>query len=187
MRVIAGRFRGRPILAPHGMTTRPTMDRAREAIFNILGDLTGARALDLYAGSGAMGIEALSRGAEKAVFVEADRGALDVIRKNLQKLGIERQSTLVEVPVERSGKRLSSLGPFDLVMSDPPWAISQESAVAVAKLVEPLLAPGARVLLGHPTTSPVEIADGPLALVQRRKWGGTGMSFFEVASAETEP
>lgn len=158
------------------------MDRAREAIFQILGDLGGARVLDLYAGTGAMGIEALSRGAAHAVFVESDRQAVEAIRKNLEQLGVAAQATLVEVSIERSGKRLAALGPFDLVLSDPPWAVSSPSAIAVAKLVCGLLAPGARVLLGHPAKSPVALPEGgALTLVERRRWGGTGMSFYELA------
>lgn len=163
------------------MTTRPTMDRAREAIFQILGDLTGARVLDVYAGTGAMGIEALSRGALHATFVESDKRAAEAIRKNLEHLGVTNAATLVELPIERCGKRLASLAPFDLVLSDPPWAVSRESAIAVARMVQGLLSADARVLLGHPAETPVELpADSPLALVQRRKWGGTGMSFYEL-------
>lgn len=167
------------------MTTRPTMDRAREAIFQILGDLTGTRVLDVYAGSGAMGIEALSRGALHATFVESDKRAVETIRKNLEHLGITESATLIELPIERCGKRLASLAPFDLVLSDPPWAISDQSATVIARLVQGLLSAEARVLLGHPAQSPVELpANSPLTLVQRRKWGGTGMSFYELRAAD---
>lgn len=178
MRIIAGRFRGRALRAPKGLDTRPTMDRAREAIFQILGDLSEERVLDLYAGTGAMGLEALSRGAAHATFVESDRKAMDAIRKNVEAFGIASQCTFLEMPLARSKKRLEALGPFDLVLSDPPWAISQDSAVEVAALVKGLLSPNARVLLGHPAQSPVEVPASDLTLTDRRKWGGTGMSFY---------
>jgi 16S rRNA (guanine966-N2)-methyltransferase len=162
------------------MTTRPTLDRAREAIFMILGDLSGMNVIDFYAGTGAMGLEAISRGATRATFVESDRAAARAIRENIQKLGLEDVATVIEMPAERALSRIQKLGPFDLVLSDPPWPIAQEAAVAVAKWVSGLLAPEARVLLGHPAASPVELPeDSGLTAVDRRKWGGSGMSFYE--------
>lgn len=187
MRVIAGRLRGRPIRAPQGLTTRPTSDRAREAIFQILGDLTGQTVLDCYAGSGAMGIEALSRGAARAVFVESDHAAARVITRNLEQLGLADSATLVEMPIERAQRRLARLAPFDLVIADPPWRISGPAAVTVARTVETLLAPHARVLLGHPAASPVTLPNGcPLVRVDVRKWGGSGMSFFELPNDSSD-
>jgi 16S rRNA (guanine(966)-N(2))-methyltransferase RsmD len=157
------------------------MDRAREAIFNILGDLSGTNVVDLYAGTGAMGIEALSRGAARAVFVEADRAAARVVRENLERLGQRDTATVLEVDVERAGPRLAKLAPFDLVLSDPPWPIAQEAALVVSRLVRGLLAPSARVLMGHPADRPVEVPESSgLVLTDARKWGGTGMSFFEM-------
>src|SRR5215471_10087057 len=102
MRVIAGKLRGRPLRAPRGLTTRPTADRAREAIFQILGNLSELVVVDLYAGTGAMGIEALSRGAARAIFVESDAGALHALRQNLDHLGIADQATVLETTVERA-------------------------------------------------------------------------------------
>jgi 16S rRNA (guanine966-N2)-methyltransferase len=183
MRVIAGKFRGRPLRAPRGSTTRPTADRAREAIFQILGDLTGLSVLDLYAGTGAMGIEALSRGARHAVFVESDAAAAKAIRENVERLGLTGQTTLLTTTVERALPRLQKLAPFDLVLADSPWRIAQEAAEAVAQVCRGIVARDARVLLGHPTQSPVEIpASSGLTLVDRRKWGGSGMSFYEISS-----
>ena len=126
MRVIAGKFRGRPLRAPKGLTTRPTSDRAREAIFQILGNLAEMKVVDFFAGTGAMGIEALSRGALHAVFVETDEGALRAIRDNLTKLGLTGQATVLPTSVERSRPRLEKLAPFDLVIADAPWRIAQE-------------------------------------------------------------
>ena len=183
MRVIAGRLRGRTLRAPEGMNTRPTSDRARQAIFNILGPLDGANVLDCFAGTGALGIEALSRGAARATFIESDRIAARVIQGNLERLGIEKSGTVLEISLDRAGLRIAKIAPFDLVIADPPWKMAQEAALAVAKLVRGLLAPGARVLLGHPTESPIEVPeDSGLTLSDRRKWGGSGMSFYEELS-----
>ncbi|HEX4478226.1 MAG TPA: 16S rRNA (guanine(966)-N(2))-methyltransferase RsmD [Polyangiaceae bacterium] len=183
MRVIAGKLRGRPLKAPRGLDTRPTSDRAREAIFQILGNLDGLRVVDCYAGTGAMGIEALSRGALHAVFIEPDRAALQAIKDNVEKLGQKPHATVLEVPVEKARSRLEKLAPFDLVLSDPPWRIAQLGAVAVARLFAGLLADDARVLLGHPAAQPVVLSeDSGLELADRRKWGGSGMSFFEISN-----
>jgi 16S rRNA (guanine966-N2)-methyltransferase len=181
MRVIAGKLRGRPLRAPPGLTTRPTSDRAREAIFQILGNLSELVVLDLYSGTGAMGIEALSRGATRAVFVESDVSALRVLRENLTRLGIAAQATVLDTTVERARARFEKFAPFDLVIADAPWRIAQEAAERVAQGCRGLLAEGGRVLLGHPTDKPVELpAASGLTLVDRRKWGGTGMSFYEL-------
>ena len=121
MRVVAGSLRGRPIVAPGGTATRPTTDRVREAMFNALeslGAIDEAVAVDLFAGSGALGIEALSRGARRCTFVERDRDALRAIRTNVDKLGIGDRSSVV------TGDVLSSVGSMrgvDLVLIDPPY------------------------------------------------------------------
>jgi 16S rRNA (guanine966-N2)-methyltransferase len=181
--VIAGKLRGRPLRAPRGLTTRPTSDRAREAIFSILGNLAGLSVLDVYAGTGALGIEALSRGAARAVFVESDAGALRALRDNLTRLGIAGQATVIDTSLERAAPRLQKHAPFDLVVADAPWRIAQEAAERVVEQSRGLLSSDARILLGHPTDSPVELPDSSgLALVQRRKWGGSGMSFYEISS-----
>ena len=121
MRVVAGSLRGRPIVAPGGTATRPTTDRVREAMFNALeslGAIDEAVTVDLFAGSGALGIEALSRGARRCTFVERDRDALRAIRTNVDKLGIGDRSSVV------TGDVLSSVGSMrgvDLVLIDPPY------------------------------------------------------------------
>jgi 16S rRNA (guanine966-N2)-methyltransferase len=126
VRVIAGTHRGRLLRAPPGTATRPTADRVREAIFDVLSSMTameGKTVLDLFAGSGAMGIEALSRGASGAVFVESDTGALRVIRANLSALGLEDRATVVRA--EALGWLATPAGSaarFDLALCDPPYA-----------------------------------------------------------------
>ena len=123
MRVVAGSARGRRISAPPGSDTRPTTDRVREAVFNALGSLgavDGAVVVDLFAGSGALGIEALSRGAASAHFVEADRRAADVIEHNLDALDLAARAVVVRRPVDAALPDLPA--PLDLVLADPPYA-----------------------------------------------------------------
>jgi len=122
MRVVAGTARGRRLVSPPGTDTRPTSDRVREAIFNALGSLdavAGSRVLDLFAGSGALGIEALSRGAAAAVFVDLDARAIDAVRANLETTGLD--GTVIRADAYRYDD-----GPFDLALLDPPYATTDE-------------------------------------------------------------
>jgi 16S rRNA (guanine966-N2)-methyltransferase len=122
MRVVSGEFGGRRLSTPPGNDTRPTTDKVRQAVFNSLesaGILDGALVADLYAGSGAMGIEAVSRGAARCVFVEKDRTALGVLRENVATLGLERRTDVIAGDAMHAADRL---GPVDLVIADPPYA-----------------------------------------------------------------
>ncbi len=129
MRIIAGAFRGRKLQAPAGMETRPTADRVRETLFSMLasrlGAFEGLRVADLFAGSGALGLEALSRGAAFACFVEQDQRAIEAIRANIAALGIQDRSQLLA----RSALALPPAEPFDLIFADPPYALQSGSAV----------------------------------------------------------
>ncbi len=181
MRVIAGTLRGRTLKAPKGSTTRPTTDKVREAWFNILGNVSGARVLELYAGTGALGIEALSRGAGHAVFVEAWAPAQRALLENLEQLGLTERSIVLKRRVESALKALLELGPFDLVLADPPWTELERSLERIERtLHRDLLAHGAHVFVGHP--SKFELAEpfgGPeLERVDRRAWGDSGATLF---------
>jgi 16S rRNA (guanine966-N2)-methyltransferase len=121
MRIIAGSRKGARIFAPKSLDTRPTGDRVREAIFNLVGPVEGMHVLDLYAGSGAMGLEALSRGAESATFVEADRAATETIVRNLDKLGLEGATVLREDAARRLASDAAVGRRYDLVLIDPPY------------------------------------------------------------------
>jgi 16S rRNA (guanine966-N2)-methyltransferase len=136
MRIIAGKWRGRPIVAPAGQATRPTSDRTREALFSMLvsriGSFEGLAVADLFAGSGALGLEALSRGAARCTFVETDRAAVEAIRRNLAALGAE--ADILTIPAEHA--RLPD--PIDLAFLDPPY----RSGLAAAVLARLPLAPG---------------------------------------------
>ena len=139
MRIIAGTHRGHTIYAPKGRDTRPTSDRVRENIFNILGAVDGAVVLDLYAGSGAMGLEALSRGAARAVFVERDRDAVRAIERNLDKLRLSatvlRQEAVTALAAEAASGRK-----YDLVLVDPPYEMYSDIEPQLARYLPALLA-----------------------------------------------
>src|SRR5262245_33614443 len=123
MRIVAGSRKGARILAPKGLDTRPTGDRVREAVFNLLGPVDGAEVLDLYAGSGAMGLEALSRGAARVTFVESDRVAADTIVRNLDKLRLEGAVVLREDAARKLAADVARGRRYDLVLADPPYAM----------------------------------------------------------------
>jgi 16S rRNA (guanine966-N2)-methyltransferase len=145
MRIVAGEWRGRPIGSPAGHKTRPTTDRVREALFSTLGSLLGeglggGGVLDAFAGSGALGLEALSRGGERAVFVERDRKALSALRANIEKLGAKARASVLVGDAFVLAARGALTGPFALILLDPPYTLDPAS---VRKLLETLDAAGA--------------------------------------------
>ena len=166
MRVVAGEFRGRRRAAPRGRRTRPTADRVREALFSMLGDLAGARVLDLYAGSGALGIEALSRGAGSAVFVERDPRAAAVIERNLAELGLE-QRVVTDEALRYLARAKSS---FDLVFCDPPYDSAPRNAGTLAERLPAVLADHARIVTESDKRDPLEL---PFPLLTERTYGDT--------------
>ena len=179
LRVIAGTHKRRALRTPAGLATRPTAGRVREALFSILGNLEGLRVLDLYAGSGALGIEALSRGASFALFVESERAALACIRENLAELGLEQRALVISQRVERlPPERLVEGGTVDLVFCDPPWADVDQAAASIPPLIAALSA-GAQVAFEHPQGRELELKG--FVVDQRRRWGDTGVSFFSLA------
>ncbi|HSQ37401.1 MAG TPA: 16S rRNA (guanine(966)-N(2))-methyltransferase RsmD [Acidimicrobiia bacterium] len=169
MRVIAGIAKGRRLLAPRGEGTRPMMDRAREGLFSSLGGtVAGARVLDLYAGTGSLGLEALSRGAADAVFVERGRAALAALRANVAAVGLGGEVVAgdVDTYLERAA------GPFDLVFVDPPYARPLASVErALGRLVR-LLAAGGTVVLHRRAGEGLGLLPG-LAVIDRRRYGDT--------------
>ena len=166
MRVVAGEFRGRRLTAPRGVRTRPTADRVREALFSMLGDVTGARVLDLYAGSGALGIEALSRGAESAVFVERDPRAVAAIERNLESLGLQQQ--VLRQDAVRFLTRTE--GMFDLVFCDPPYDSASRLAGPLTERLTEVTSEDARIVTESDKRNPLEL---PFPLVTERTYGDT--------------
>ena len=148
MRIIAGEWRGRPLAAPEGRATRPTADRAREGLFSMLqsriGSFEGLRVADLFAGSGALGLEALSRGAAYCLFLDNDRNAIAAIRRNLATFGAESRAEIRAQPVEHAPP---PPGPCDILFLDPPYA-SGLAEMALARVCNPgWVAPGGFVSL----------------------------------------
>jgi 16S rRNA (guanine966-N2)-methyltransferase len=157
-RVIAGEAGGRRLAVPDGRDTRPTSDRAREGLFatvsSIVGPLAGARVLDLYAGSGAVGLEALSRGAEHVLLVEHGGRAARVIRQNIEAIGLPGAAVVAD-RVERVLARGPTEGPYDVVFADPPYALADAGVTQVLSLLaeQGWLAPGALVIVERATRS----------------------------------
>src|SRR5579863_1358537 len=189
MRVIAGTLRRRMLEAPAGLGTRPTSDRLRETLFNVLAPrMEGARFLDLYAGSGAVGIEAASRGAANVVLVERADPALKVLRGNLEKLGLRGGVRVEAVDVGAFLRRVrpeSSLMRFDVVFLDPPYEAADDYATAMALLggaASGLLGEGALVIAEHRRKQKLEDGYGMLRRVRVLEQGGAALSFFEPGS-----
>lgn len=179
LRIIAGELKGRRLAAVPGRHTRPTADRIREALFNILGPLAGAEVLDLFAGTGALGIEALSRGAAFAVFVEKSPAALAVIRRNTAACGLTGRSRVIAWDAARNLNCLPPLGRrFTLVLLDPPYGRGL-AGPALGHLVRSgCLAPGARVVVEEAADAAQTAAGPGLAVEDARRYGRTVVSFL---------
>jgi 16S rRNA (guanine966-N2)-methyltransferase len=176
MRVVGGLFGGRTLVAPRGPRTRPTSDRVREAVFSILGPVDGLRVLDLFAGSGAMAIESLSRGAAEATLVDSSSQSIAAIRRNLQTLGLE--ATTVQQRAESFLDRARRDGrQYDLVFVDPPYRQASSLSERLSSALTPVLGPGARVVAESDRREPLEL---DLAPVDRRRYGDTLILIFNV-------
>ncbi len=183
MRVIAGDFGGRRLEAPRGLATRPTSDRVREALFMSLGPLEGLRVVDLYAGSGALGIEALSRGATFADFVEVARGPRGVLERNLAALGLGARSRVWHLRLPQAIPRMAApLAAADVVLADPPYGGAEARAVLEALGKPGVLAPGTRVVLERHQKDGVPLRTGVLSLVRERRYGETTVNLYEAGS-----
>ena len=178
MRIVGGSLGGRVLKAPAGHATRPTSEKVREAIFNILGDVEGAQVLDIFAGSGAIGIEAVSRGAAHATFIDHDRAALQVLRRNLGELGVIERATVIAQDAVAAVKRPPP-APWRFVFVDPPYA-SDLASRAILALPLASLAPDARVVIEHDRRHVPPDALGSLLRTDQRRYGDTLLSFYEV-------
>lgn len=186
MRVIAGRLGGRRLEAPRGrLTTRPTSDRVREALFSMLGGLEGIIALDLFAGTGALGIEALSRGAERVVFVERDQAAVQALRANLASLALVAPEAEVRVgdalAALRAARRAAET--YDLVFVDPPYEQTRELGAELSVLLPALLAPDARVVVESDRRMPAEL---PMEVVRQRRYGDTTITIHHHVTEDSD-
>lgn len=177
MRVIAGIARGTQLVAPRARTTRPITDRVKEALFGILGGrVIDARFLDLYAGSGAIGIEALSRGATHVTFVERGREAIAALRTNLERTRFGDLAEVATGDVERFLESDRAAGPWDLAVLDPPFA--ERAMVAPLERLRAHLAPGATVVLRHHWRVEPPAVEG-YRVTRQRRFGETMLTFME--------
>jgi 16S rRNA (guanine966-N2)-methyltransferase len=177
MRVIAGLYRGRRLKVPPGVRTRPTADRVREALFSILGDVEDARVADLFAGSGALGIEALSRGASGATFVEHDAGAVGVLKFNLAALGIVEDVEVFEWDALRWLETVGDSLEFDVVFLDPPYSSAPRLGAPLSELVPGILSPNATIVTESDKRDPLVL---DLPLDDERVYGDTRIAFHYV-------
>ncbi|HYN63850.1 MAG TPA: 16S rRNA (guanine(966)-N(2))-methyltransferase RsmD [Candidatus Limnocylindrales bacterium] len=178
MRVIAGTARGLRLDAPRDKKIRPITDRVKETLFGILGErVVDARVLDLYAGSGAIGIEALSRGAAHATFVEQSRDAVAIIRDNLRRTHLDDVADVRGTEVGRFLSGSDAGGPYALALLDPPY--DERAILAPLERLVPLLAPGATVVVKHFWRTAVPVLEG-LHPWRERRFGETALTFLEV-------
>lgn len=175
MRIIGGEHRGARITAPKGTSTRPTGDRVREAAFNLIGPVDGASVLDLFAGSGAMGLEALSRGARRCLFVDSDRAACAVIRSNLERLRLTGALVRGGDAVQALREQRAAGRVFDLIVVDPPYGTWAEFEPRLGELLPAALAPDG--LLVVETSAGIQ-PELPLALVTSRRYGSARITLF---------
>ena len=176
MRVIAGSRKGHKLAAPRGLDTRPTSDRVRENVFNLVGPVDGARVLDLFAGSGALGIEALSRGATSVVFVERDPDAVRTIERNLDKLRLTGARVIHGDALRTIAQEAIAGAKYDLVLVDPPYGMLTEIQPRLARHLPPLLAADGVLVVETDSRTEPQL---PLAVRTSRRYGQTRVTLFE--------
>jgi len=175
LRIISGSLGGRLIAAPDGKKTHPMSERIRNALFNSLGDVEGLRVLDAFAGTGALGIEALSRGAEHATFIERDRLAQKILQENIESLGIAENAKIIKAPVASWINTYE--GPkFDLILADPPYHDPQFST---ALKLTGLLKPNGLMVLSHAGRSESPSESG-VVVVDNRGYGNAALTYFRL-------
>lgn len=187
MRIVSGRFRGASLATPKGQDIRPTSDRVREAVFNILvhgleAEIEGARVLDLFAGTGALGLEAMSRGAAFALFVEEAAEARGLIRRNVEALGLTGVTKIFRRDATGLGPA-GGIAPFSLVFADPPYGKSLGERALASASAGGWLAPGALAILEESAGAEFAAPSG-FTLLDRRAYGDTAVYFLRAGSTD---
>lgn len=180
MRIVGGALRGRPLATPRSDAIRPTSDRTREAVFNVIAHnwpdrIEGARVLDLFAGTGALGLEALSRGAAQCLFVEESAEGRGLIRVNIEEFGLQGRAKIFRRDATRLGEA-GTIAPFGLVFADPPYGRGLAERALESALAGGWLLGDALVAVEEAAASPFRPVEG-LRLVERREWGDTCVTF----------
>jgi 16S rRNA (guanine(966)-N(2))-methyltransferase RsmD len=182
VRVVAGELRGRRLVAPEGLDVRPTPDKVREALFDILGlRIRGSAFLDLFAGSGAMGIEAVSRGAARVAFIESSPRALRILETNLRSLGIEERVVLYRTSWPGALRDAVRTGPYSLVFADPPFPAADYPGILESLAHPDLLVPEATIVLEHETKTPTPDEAHSFTRTRQARYGRITLSFYRVS------
>ena len=190
MRIIAGEFRGRPLLSPESDSTRPITDRAKQSLFDILAPLIPDSVVyDIFAGTGSMGLECLSRGAKQAVFFELDKTAVALLRRNITTFKVERRSRVVPGDIFGwfNSREATDLLPADLVFFDPPYRFVRERAkelLATALAISKRLTPGSRIVFRHDAADQLELP--PLRQYDLRTYGGMAIELLTIPDSPTD-
>jgi 16S rRNA (guanine966-N2)-methyltransferase len=185
MRVVAGEYGGRTLTTPKGRDTRPTSDRVREALFSIIGSVAGLDVLDLFAGSGALGIEALSRGAASATFVDSSRGAIAAIRVNAAMVDDSKRVRIVASDWQSALRAEQAAGRrYGLCLMDPPYTVLDRIAPRIGAAVAPVLTQGATLVVEYSAAGgPIEIEGLAIADRTDRTYGGTGITVMRIGAS----
>jgi len=180
IRIIAGEFKGRRIQVPTGRKVRPTPERAREALFSILGDqIPGARVLDAYSGTGALGLEAISRGASAVVFVEADGAVADLLRENGARIGAADRCRVIHARMIDLAAGPADDGPFDIILADPPYAAGEAAALLPLIAAPTWLFPGGLIVLERDRgVESIERAGRGILLVRTARYGRACLDIY---------
>lgn len=177
MRIIAGRAKGIRLFSPKGLEIRPTLDRVRESLFNILSPrIEGSRFLDLFAGTGANGIEALSRGSSEAYFIDEDRQALDIVRQNLQATRLQEKAICVKGRLPEDLRMIQ--GAFDIIFADPPYAFAEYALLLETLLARQLVATDGILIVEHERRCILPENLGLLQRSRQQRYGDTILSFY---------
>lgn len=184
MRIVGGEFRGRPLAAPHSNAIRPTTDRTREAVFNVLAHrfpdrLEGKRVLDLFAGTGALGLEALSRGASYAVFIEESAEGRGLVRTNVEAFGLTGRTKIFRRDATSLGE-IGTVTPFDLIFADPPYGKGMGEQALLSARQGGWLNPGALCVVEEVASASFQLGQG-FSIIDERNYGETVMRFIEAA------
>lgn len=180
LRIVAGRLRGRRLRVPSDPALRPTSDRVREALFNILGqDLSGFDVLDLFAGSGAIGFEAISRGARRVVFVESNPKTAGALRRSAEELGLESEARVIVGRVEDVLDRARLGGPYQVIVADPPYDATVEATLVDGVAAGRLLGMHGTLVVEREKRNPAKAGGLGLKLVRTVEYGRTALDFFK--------
>ncbi|NIQ38249.1 MAG: 16S rRNA (guanine(966)-N(2))-methyltransferase RsmD [Proteobacteria bacterium] len=186
MRIIAGKAKGKKLYSPKAKGIRPTADRVKESVFNVLGECWhGIKVLDLFSGTGSLGLEAISRGAEQVVFVEKSRSALNVLRKNIALCGFGSHAVVMAMSVSRSLSLIGRKGEsFQVIFADPPYGRGWVDKTVQEILGQGILSEGGMVVIEHAPSESPSTGNGRMAVLKRKKYGDTAISFLGFSDAQ---